>query len=108
MYGDANLVTLALINLIRNALQAVEGQQDGIVKVDACIGASGRLLITITDNGPGIPSERLSAIFTPFYSTKSGGSGIGLPISQRIMQLHGGKLSVSSIPNVRTTFKMEF
>ena len=108
IYGDVNLVTLALINLIRNALQAVEGQRDGIVRVDAYAGATGRLFITITDNGPGIPPERLSAVFTPFYSTKSGGSGIGLPISQRIMQLHGGQLSVLSIQNVRTTFKMEF
>ncbi len=108
IYGDVNLVTLALINLIRNALQAVEGQWDGIVRVDAYAGATGRLFITITDNGPGIPPERLSAVFTPFYSTKSGGSGIGLPISQRIMQLHGGQLSVLSIQNVRTTFKMEF
>ena len=108
IYGDVNLVTLALINLIRNALQAVEGQKDGIVRVDAYAGATGRLFITITDNGPGIPPERLSAVFTPFYSTKSGGSGIGLPISQRIMQLHGGQLSVLSIQNVRTTFKMEF
>lgn len=107
IYGDVNLVTLALINLIRNALQAVEGQKDGIVRVDAYAGATGRLFITITDNGPGIPPERLSAVFTPFYSTKSGGSGIGLPISQRIMQLHGGQLSVLSIQNVRTTFKME-
>ena len=108
IYGDVNLVTLALINLIRNALQAVEGQWDGIVRVDAYAGATGRLFITITDNGPGIPPARLSAVFTPFYSTKSGGSGIGLPISQRIMQLHGGQLSVLSIQNVRTTFKMEF
>ena len=108
VYGDANLLTLALINLIRNALQAVEGQEDGIVRVDTCAGATGHLLIIITDNGPGIPPERLSAIFTPFFSTKSGGSGIGLPISQRIMQLHGGQLSVSSIPNVRTEFRMEF
>ena len=108
IYGDVNLVTLALINLIRNALQAVEGQEDGIVRVDTCAGATGHLLIIITDNGPGIPPERLSAVFTPFYSTKSGGSGIGLPISQRIMQLHGGQLSVLSIQNVRTTFKMEF
>lgn len=108
IYGDVNLVTLALINLIRNALQAVEGQKDGIVRVDAYAGTTGRLFITITDNGPGIPPERLSAVFTPFYSTKSGGSGIGLPISQRIMQLHGGQLSVLSIQNVRTTFKMEF
>lgn len=86
VYGDANLLTLALINLIRNALQAVEGQEDGIVRVDTCAGATGHLLIIITDNGSGIPPERLSAIFTPFFSTKSGGSGIGLPISQRIMQ----------------------
>ena len=55
VYGDANLLTLALINLIRNALQAVEGQEDGIVRVDTCAGATGHLLITITDNGPGIP-----------------------------------------------------
>lgn len=108
VYGDANLLTLALINLIRNALQAIEGQKEGLVRVDASVGTSGRLLITITDNGPGIPPGRLSVVFTPFYSTKSAGSGIGLPISLRIMQLHGGQLSVSSIPNLRTTFRMEF
>ena len=108
IYGDVNLVTLALINLIRNALQAVEGQRDGIVRVDAYAGATGRLFITITDYVPWIPPVRLSAVFTPFYTSKSGGSGIGLPISQRIMQLHGGQLSVLSIQNVRTTFKMEF
>ena len=57
VYGDANLLTLALINLIRNALQAVEGQEDGIVRVDTCAGATGHLLITITDNGPGDSSR---------------------------------------------------
>lgn len=108
VYADVNLLTLALINLIRNALQAIEGQKEGLVRVDASVGTSGRLLIKITDNGPGIPPERLSVIFTPFYSTKSAGSGIGLPISLRIMQLHGGQLSVSSVPNVQTTFRMEF
>lgn len=66
IYGDVNLVTLALINLIRNALQAVEGQWDGIVRVDAYAGATGRLFITITDNGPGIPPERLSASLYSF------------------------------------------
>lgn len=73
VYGDANLLTLALINLIRNALQAVEGQEDGIARVDTCAGATGHLPLTITDNGPGIPPERLSAIFYLFFSTKSGG-----------------------------------
>ena len=88
VHADQNLIVLALINLIRNALQAIEGQADAIVSVEA-LEADGRVYITITDNGPGISPELLSAIFTPFFSTKSGGSGIGLSISHRIMRLHG-------------------
>lgn len=103
---DQNLIVLALINLIRNALQAIEGQADGIVSVEA-LKTDGRVYITITDNGPGISPELLSAIFTPFFSTKSGGSGIGLSISHRIMRLHGGDLTVDSLPGVRTEFRMK-
>ena len=101
------MIVLALINLIRNALQAIEGQADAIVSVEA-LEADGRVYITITDNGPGISPELLSAIFTPFFSTKSGGSGIGLSISHRIMRLHGGDLTVDSLPGVRTEFRMTF
>ena len=103
---DQNLIVLALINLIRNALQAIEGQADGIVSVEA-LKTDGRVYITITDNGPGISPELLSAIFMPFFSTKSGGSGIGLSISHRIMRLHGGDLTVDSLPGVRTEFRMK-
>ena len=84
---DQNLIVLALINLIRNALQAIEGQADGIVSVEA-LKTDGRVYITITDNGPG-------------------GSGIGLSISHRIMRLHGGDLTVDSLPGVRTEFRMK-
>ena len=107
LQADPNLLVLALINLIRNALQAVADRTDGAVRVEVA-GNKEHPFITIADNGPGIPAERLSAIFTPFFSTKAAGSGIGLPISRRIMQLHGGQLSVSSIPEVRTVFTMEF
>mgnify|MGYP002595373689 CR=1 FL=1 len=107
VHADQNLIVLALINLIRNALQAIEGQADAIVSVEA-LEADGRVYITITDNGPGISPELLSAIFTPFFSTKSGGSGIGLSISHRIMRLHGGDLTVDSLPGVRTEFRMTF
>jgi Signal transduction histidine kinase regulating C4-dicarboxylate transport system len=107
VHADQNLIVLALINLIRNALQAIEGQADGIVSVEA-LETDGRVYITITDNGPGISPELLSAIFTPFFSTKSGGSGIGLSISHRIMRLHGGDLTVDSLPGVRTEFRMTF
>lgn len=104
--ADAHLLTLALINLIRNAAQAIEGQADGAIAVEA-ERRGDRLDITIADNGPGIPPERLSAIFTPFYSTKPGGSGIGLSIAQRVMRLHGGDLTVESRPG-RTLFRMRF
>ena len=107
VHADQNLIVLALINLIRNALQAIEGQADAIVSVEA-LEADGRVYITITDNGPGISPELLSAIFTPFFSTKSGGSGIGLSISHRIMRLHVGDLTVDSLPGVRTEFRMTF
>lgn len=107
LQADPNLLVLALINLIRNALQAIADQPDGIVKVEMS-GTASHPCITVTDNGPGIPPERLSAIFTPFFTTKTGGSGIGLSISERIMQLHGGRIRVSSTPNVQTTFVLEF
>lgn len=107
IHADQNLIVLALINLIRNALQAIAGREDGFVVVEASYKGNSAV-ITVTDNGPGIPSELLSAIFTPFFSTKSGGSGIGLSISQRIMQLHEGQISVVSVPNASTMFALEF
>lgn len=106
--ADPNLIVLALINLIRNALQAIVNQPDGSIIVRAFTSDNKRTCITVTDNGPGISPELLSAIFTPFFSTKSGGSGIGLPISQRIMQLHNGQLTVASVPNARTIFTLVF
>lgn len=108
LQADPGLIVLALINLIRNALQAINNQPEGSITVCCYQEETKQLYITITDNGPGIPPNLLSAIFTPFFSTKSGGSGIGLPISRRIMQLHGGQLTVSSVPNVRTTFTLRF
>lgn len=105
--ADLNLIVLALINLIRNALQAIADYPDGQITVEAS-GVSGHPCIRITDNGPGIPPEQLSAIFTPFFTTKSGGSGIGLPISRRIMYLHGGQITVASSAYVRTAFTLEF
>ena len=104
---DQNLITLALINLIRNALQATANNPEPQIRVE-----SGKEVtfsfIQVTDNGKGIPENRLEDVFTPFYSTKKEGSGIGLPLSRRIMQLHGGELIVNSEPGEGTVFRMTF
>ncbi|MCD7977821.1 MAG: HAMP domain-containing histidine kinase, partial [Tannerellaceae bacterium] len=75
---DRNLVTLALINLIRNALQATANHPESEIRVEAGRDRNSSF-IQVTDNGPGIPQERLTDVFTPFYSTRKEGSGIGLP-----------------------------
>jgi signal transduction histidine kinase len=104
---DRNLITLALINLIRNALQATANHPEPAIKVEAGNEAASPF-IQVTDNGDGIPQDRLADVFIPFYSTKKEGSGIGLPLSHRIMQLHGGELTVHSVPGKQTTFRMTF
>lgn len=104
---DQHLITLALINLIRNALQATTHTAKPQISVEAGGNASSPF-IQVTDNGEGIPENRLEDIFTPFYSTKKEGSGIGLPLSRRIMQLHGGTLVASSEPGKWTALRMVF
>ncbi len=104
---DPHLITLALINLIRNSLQATTDNREPKIRVEAGM-ETPFLFIQVTDNGEGIPRDRLEIIFTPFYSTKKEGSGIGLPLSRRIIQLHGGELIVNSEPGTRTVFRMRF
>ena len=104
---DQNLITLALINLIRNALQATANNPEPQIRVESGKEATFSF-IQVTDNGEGIPENRLEDVFTPFYSTKKEGSGIGLPLSRRIMQLHGGELIVTSKPEKGTVFRMTF
>ena len=104
---DQHLVTLALINLIRNALHATGNNPKPQIDVEA--GKEGdSLFIQVTDNGEGIPQNRLEEVFMPFYSTKKDGSGIGLSLSRRIMQLHGGELIADSELGKKTLFRMTF
>lgn len=104
---DQNLITLALINLIRNALQATANNPEPQIRVEAGK-ETAFSFIQVSDNGEGIPLDRQEDIFIPFYSTKKEGSGIGLPLSRRIMQLHGGELNVNSVPGENTIFRMIF
>ena len=101
--ADEILLSQVLINLLKNAMQALEGQKDGKICMDVDA-EKNQLLIRVTDNGPGIPSELAEDVFVPFFTTKATGSGIGLSLSRQIIRMHGGELSVVSQPYRKTVF----
>jgi nitrogen fixation/metabolism regulation signal transduction histidine kinase len=106
--ADPELIEQVLINLLLNALQAVNGQRGAKIELNARLNDRGRIIIQVIDNGPGIPEENLEKIFVPFFSTKEEGTGIGLSLSHQIMRLHRATISVHSVPNVQTVFTLVF
>lgn len=103
---DPNLIEQVLINLIKNATEALEGTEKPSILIEAGTTTESSF-ISITDNGQGIEPELLDEIFVPFFSTKEEGSGIGLSISRQIMRLHGGSISVQSEQG-ETIFQLVF
>ena len=106
--ADPELIEQVLINLLLNALQAVDGRKEARIKLEASLDGRGRIVIQVKDNGPGISPENMEKIFIPFFSTKEGGSGIGLSLSRQIMRLHHGSISVHSELNAETIFTLRF
>lgn len=107
IFADETQITLCLINLVKNALQANENNGNGRILISAGI-RDNRPEICVIDNGPGIQPEILEEIFVPFFTTRDEGNGIGLSISRQIMRLHGGSLSAKSNPGKETVFGMTF
>ncbi len=91
--ADPVRLTQALLNLVINALQAVEHQ--GRIQISASR-VDHAVLLTVRDNGPGIPAEKLASIFDPYFTTKPEGSGLGLWIAQQIVTAHGGTLQAQN------------
>jgi nitrogen fixation/metabolism regulation signal transduction histidine kinase len=89
--ADPDLLEQALINLLKNALEAVDGRQDPRIEL-ACLSADGRTTLRVSDNGRGLPEVDPELVFTPFFTTKAGGSGIGLSLARQIALSHGGAL----------------
>jgi nitrogen fixation/metabolism regulation signal transduction histidine kinase len=108
LLADPDLLEQVLINLLLNAADAVRGRENARVELTAYLDERGRPVIQVRDNGIGIPEENLDKVFIPFFSTKEGGSGIGLSLSRQVMQLHNGTISVSSRPGVETVFTLRF
>ena len=106
--ADPELIEQVLINLLLNAIQALDGREGGRVRLIDNLDCRGNTIIQVTDNGPGILKEVQDRIFIPFFTTKQEGSGIGLSRSRQIMRLHKGSLSVQSQPDEETIFTLHF
>jgi len=99
--ADANLLRQAMHNLLVNAQQAMPDGGEISVRTAA---AGGAVRVAVADTGPGIPRENLDRIFNLYFSTKPGGTGLGLPMAKKIVDEHRGTISVESEPGRGTTF----
>lgn len=106
---DAEAIHRAVLNLVSNALDAVEGKEGALVQIETAADPRNRYLsISVSDNGVGIPRERRERIFQVFSSTKgSKGTGLGLPVSLKIAKEHGGNLKVESEEGKGSKFTVE-
>jgi signal transduction histidine kinase len=95
--ADRDQLVQVVTNLVQNAQQALVGRSDGRVKVR--VGRElDRFVLSVSDNGPGVPPEMRSRLFEPYVTTKAEGTGLGLAIVQRIVVEHGGEISFRDAP----------
>ncbi len=94
---DQDQIEMVLINLIKNAVEILEGQSQARIEIKSAVDQTAqRAVLEVIDNGPGIEPNALEQIFIPFFTTKEDGTGVGLSLSRQILQMHGGVLSVES------------
>jgi two-component system, NtrC family, nitrogen regulation sensor histidine kinase NtrY len=106
--ADCVLLEQLLINLVKNSVEAMEDAKKPLLEICAYRDERGAVVFEVADNGRGIAPELLDKVFIPFFTTKEGGSGIGLSLCRQIMRLHNGSIDIASIPGVRTVFRLTF
>src|SRR5258706_16063057 len=105
---DVELLDQALINLVRNAMEALREETEGKITLSAIMEPSGRTTIAVADNGPGIPADQREKVFVPFFTTKRQGSGVGLTLVRQIATVHGATVGISDTEGGGTTVSMRF
>jgi len=108
IYCDEKQITQVLINLCKNAIQALATQQEGKIKLIAKQNSNGIKFIQVWDNGEGIPTSLQEEIFIPFFTTKETGTGVGLSLSRHIMRQHGGSLKLYASVKEGNIFQLDF
>ncbi len=106
--ADEKLIEQVIINLVQNAIQALDGRENAEITLRAFLNKRGRITIQVIDNGQGILPNVLDKIFIPFFTTKPQGSGIGLSLSKQILRLHGGNITAYSEVEKETKFTLTF
>ena len=106
--ADPDLLEQVLINLLRNALDAVAAATRPEIRVRAEIDAGGHAVIAVEDNGHGMDEQVRQNIFVPFFTTKQNGTGIGLSLVRQIMRSHHGSVGVQSAPGAGTAVRLSF
>jgi len=105
---DVELLDQALINLVRNATEALRDTPSGQIALSAYRESDGRIAISVSDNGPGIPPDQREKVFVPFFTTKRQGSGIGLTLVRQIAAAHGASVDIGETPGGGATIRLRF
>lgn len=108
LQADLMMTEQILINLLKNAIQAVSNKENPEIKLIAQQDIFGKVVIKVEDNGVGISQEAQKSLFVPFFTTKKAGSGIGLSLSKQMMRAQGGTISVHSVLGKGSTFTLRF
>lgn len=103
--GDAHRLEQAVLNVLLNGMEAMDAGGRLTVRMR---GAGDRVVVEVTDTGPGIPEEEIEKVVLPFYSTKPAGTGLGLPLVARVVAAHAGVLDIESEAGVGTRVTMQF
>ena len=101
------MMSRILSNIIINGLQSIPEDKDPIITGTISVNGHGKALLSITDNGKGIPDSIRDKVFVPKFSTKSKGSGIGLAIAKHGIEHTGGKIWFETETDIGTTFYIE-
>lgn len=101
---DANLFKQALLNLLLNAIQAMPYGGELLIRT---LLSKGHAILYVSDTGVGIPEENLPRVFEAYFTTKKGGTGLGLPTTRRIIEEHDGQIAVTSEAGKGTSFRVD-
>jgi two-component system sensor kinase FixL len=102
--ADPELLKIVFLNLLINSAHAMRGQGEIMVSIES---AGTTCSVAVADAGPGVPQDIRDKIFTPFFTTKSRGTGLGLPTARRLIEAHGGRITITCPPAGGTTVTIE-